>query len=61
MLDLNSEKNCFIEAHIDHSRTDYFDLSTLELHNVAWVISGKIKYYYIMNKNKYIEFLSGIN
>jgi len=35
-----SNQSCHVVPHIDHSRTNYFDLASLEFHNIAWILAG---------------------
>jgi len=37
---LYSREYCAVEEIYDHNNTNYFDLSSLEIHNIAWIVSA---------------------
>jgi len=39
-VSLHDSEYCYEAPVYDHSNTNYFDISSLELHNIAWIVTG---------------------
>lgn len=39
-IDIHSDAECEVKPIIDHRNTNYLDVGSLEVHNIAWIISG---------------------
>jgi len=40
MVDIYSDEYCYVKPIIDTSDTNYLDVGSLQIHNIAWIVSG---------------------